>query len=204
MYMKLLCIISIILFSYNAGAQNNATYLSEKDIPKSIKFDGTFKEAVQYKDKEGEHLVLTSEGGEQKGDDRTKFVYGYCYLKNGDHLALQWKLYDLSGTCAEDVEAQFLPKTLAVTDLNKDGVAEVWLMYLAACKGDVSPSNLKIIMHEGSKKYAVRGTTRVKVNATEYNGGDFSFDEAFKQSLKVFRDYAHALWQKNVNETHFD
>ena len=40
---------------------------------------------------------------------------------------------------------------------------------------------MKIIMYQDNKKFAVRGTTKVKVSATDYMGGEYSFDEAFEK-----------------------
>ena len=91
-----------------------------------------------------------------------------------------------------------MPKSFAVTDLNKDGKAEVWLMYTTACTGDVSPPDMKIIMHEGVKKYAVRGTKKVKVSNKDFEGGKYTFDEAFKTGPEAFRQYAADMWKKNL------
>jgi hypothetical protein len=74
-------------------------------------------------------------------------------------------------------------------------------MYKTVCHGDVSPSNMKIIMYEGNKKYAVRGTNKVKVSDKEYDGGAYTFDEAFKNGPQPFRSYALQLWKKNLLET---
>lgn len=60
---------------------------------------------------------------------------------------------------------------------------------------------MKIIMYEACKKYAVRGTNRVKVSETEYDGGKYTFDAAFKTAPAVFMQYAINLWKKNLMET---
>lgn len=73
-------------------------------------------------------------------------------------------------------------------------------MYKTVCHGDVSPSNMKIIMYENNKKYAVRGTSRVKVSVNQYEGGEYTFDESFKQGSEIFRNYALQLWKKNLIE----
>ena len=95
----------------------------------------------------------------------------------------------------------FIDKAFAVTDLNKDGKAEVWIMYKVSCQGDVSPVPMKIIMYQYNKKFAVRGTTKVKVSAQEYVGGDFAFDDAFKIAPAEFRQYAEKLWKQHKQET---
>jgi len=201
-------ILFLLFLTQCAPPSISVAVLKEKDIPKTIKYKGDVEDAVKFTDKEGDHLVITtSETGTATvdGDDdyRTASLYAYCYSISNGQFIPSWKLYDYADDCQEDIEADYKPHSFAVTDLDHNGVAEVWLMYITACKGDVSPSDMKIIVHEGSKKYAVRGTTRVRTNATDYMGGEYTFDEAFKTAPNVFREYAKNLWKKNVNETHF-
>lgn len=73
-------------------------------------------------------------------------------------------------------------------------------MYKTVCHGDVSPVTMKIIMYEGNKKYAVRGDTRVSVSEGHTMGGEYTFDDAFKNGPAAFREYAKKLWAKNVVE----
>src|SRR5438045_6272198 len=94
----------------------------------------------------------------------------------------------------------FVDKAFAVTDLDKNGVAEVWVMYKNSCHGDVSPVTTKIIMYEGTKKYALRGESRVKVSATDYEGGSYILDDNFKNGESAFRKYAEKLWAQNKIE----
>ncbi|MES2328006.1 MAG: hypothetical protein V4539_00295 [Bacteroidota bacterium] len=88
-----------------------------------------------------------------------------------------------------------------MTDLNKDGKAEVWIAYKVSCQGDVSPVTMKIIMYQDNKKFALRGATRVKVSASEYRGGDYTLDEAFKNASPEIRQYAENLWMLHKVET---
>jgi hypothetical protein len=187
-----------------ASAQIKIVHLHEKEIPKNMPYKGGLKDAVQYTDKEGTHVVITAEdeNGDKNDGSRICSLYAYSYLKNGNSATLLWKLYDFAGPCGEDVEAQYKDATY-VTDLDNNGVAEVWLTYFEACKGDVSPSDMKIIMHQGARKFAMRGTTRVNEGGGNYDGGSYTFDEVFKAAPKSFRDYATQLWKKNVNEDHF-
>jgi len=203
--MKLLTIVMFLLTVQLASAQINVVHLHEKDIPKYMSYKGGLTDALQYTDKEGTHVVILAEEEVPDKDDkdnRTDNIYAFSYLKNGNSATLLWKMYDFAGPCDVDLEATYKDKAY-VTDLDKNGIAEVWLTYIEACKGDVSPSDMKVIMHEGAKKFAMRGTTRVKVNATGYVGGDYKFDEAFKTAPQSFRDYALQLWKKNVKEDHF-
>lgn len=204
--MKLSGLLALLFAVQVASAQVKVVHLQKKDIPKNMPYKGGFTDALQYTDREGIHvLIMTEDVTTSKGDGddaRTASLYAFSYLKNSNSATLQWKMYDFAGPCQEDVEATYKDNAY-VTDLDKNGVAEVWLTYIEACKGDVSPSDMKVIMHEGVKKFAMRGTTRVKVNATDYMGGNYTFDEAFKAAPPSFRDYAMQLWKKNVREDHF-
>jgi hypothetical protein len=176
-------------------------------LPKTIQYNGHIMNAVRWKDSLGDNIVITTETGatRSKGTDddsyRDAALYAYHFLLQADTWKLTWKVYDYTKECPLDIKANFIKNTFAVTDLNKDGKAEVWLMYKTVCHGDVSPSNMKIIMYEGDKKYAVRGTNKVKVSAKEFMGGEFAFDEAFKNAPELFRQYATQLWKKNIMET---
>jgi hypothetical protein len=187
-------------------AQLKITTLDKKDIPATIKYAGHIINAVRYTDVAGDHLVLTAETGltpskDKEIDGRDAALYAYHYKVTGNDFKLTWQTYDFIKDCPVDLAARYLPNTFAITDLNKDGKAEVWLMYVTVCHGDVSPSNMKIIMHEGDKKYAVRGENRVMATDKDFVGGKYTFDDAFKTGPEVFRQYAANLWKKNIMET---
>jgi hypothetical protein len=169
-------------------------------LPGGIKFAGELKEAVRWNDKLGDNIAITSETGkyqntawkhDNSGSDAELFAYHYIV---GDTARQTWKIYDFIKDCDLDMEANFVKGSLRVTDLNKDGVAEVWLMYKVNCAGDVSPVTMKLIMYEGDKKYAARGTTRVKLK--EYMGGDYTLDDAFKTAPAAYKTNVDKLWKQ--------
>jgi len=189
-------------------------------IPNFVKYKGSLDTAVHYTDKEGEHILITSEdfkldsaemvitsadnkdSSVSKTETKSANLYAYNYIISGKTAKLLWQMHDFVDSCDFDITAGYLPGTFAITDLDKNGIAEVWLMYKVDCASDVSPVPMKIIMHEGAQKYAMRGGTRVKVNATEYTGGKYIFDEAFSKAPEVFKQHARLLWSKNLME-HF-
>lgn len=201
---KLLSLCLILIICELAAAQVKVTHLNKITIPKRIKYIGHIINAVTYTDNGGKHLVITTETAETPsknadGDDyRDKALYAYHYLLQSGNYKLAWTVQDFVKDCPVDLAANFVKNTFAVTDLDKNSVNEIWLMYKTVCHGDVSPSVMKIIMHEGDKKYAVRGTTKVKVSSTQYEGGEYAFDNAFKAGPQVFRTYAKGLWTKNI------
>ncbi len=190
-----------LLIVQTVSAQIKITNIDKNELPKTITYKGHIINAVKYTDNEGEHLVITTETGivnvKEVGEDMKKAdLYAYSYLNSGNVFKLSWQMHDLVPSCPVDVIGKYIPGTFAVTDVNNDGKAEVWLMYIITCQGDASPCTMKIIMHSGDKKYAMRGTNQVKLDKAY--GGEYTFDDAFKNAPKLFRDYAQQLWKKNI------
>lgn len=172
-------------------------------LPAGIKYTGKIKEAVRYTDSLGDNIVVTTETGETPNksyptDARDAALYAYRYEINGDSVKRIWRVYDFIENCPLDIEASFIENTFSITDLNKNGVAEVWLMYTTVCHGDVSASTMKVIMYEGTQKFAMRGRNKVRITETRYDGGEYTFDLAFSNGPKEFRDFALKLWNQNL------
>jgi hypothetical protein len=127
-------------------------------------------------------------------------LHGYHYLKAKAKFALLWKTFDFVRDCPFDLELNFLPNCLTITDLDNNGIAESTYLYKLACRSDVSPAVLKLIMHEGKKKYAIRGETIVTVGPGEKMGGRKRIDPAFAKAPRIFKHYAVKRWQALVEE----
>lgn len=179
----------------------------------SIKYEGFIKNAVRWKDNLGDNIVITTETGydinkkfkHEFDDSSDAELFAYHYIISGNDAKQTWKVYDYISDCPVDLVASFVKNTFKITDLNQNGIAEIWLMYKTVCHGDVSPSDMKIIMYEGNQKYAMRGENKVQVGVDdkgkkEFEGGEFKFDENFKKAPKVFKDYAQKLWNANLIE----
>ncbi|HTK20039.1 MAG TPA: hypothetical protein VL442_11015 [Mucilaginibacter sp.] len=202
-----LVLVAMLLIAQFAAAQVKVIHLKKADIPTDMKYKGGFRDAVQYTDKDGTHTVITTEAMLSSPSDDNESVYtGYLhafnYLQTGNTVTLVWQMNDLAGPCGPDQDTRFHAGSLDVTDLDKNGVCEVWLVYRVSCHGYQTPSPMKVIMHEGVKKYAMRGTTKLKLKVTppQYMGGDYTFDAAFDTAPESFRAYAKQLWGKNLNE----
>jgi len=186
-------------------AQFKVTKLDKNSVPKNIQYNGNIVQAVGWTDNTGDNIVIltATDKTPSKGplDGRDAALYAYHYLVSGDSIKQTWKVYDYVKDCPVDIDLYFVDKTFAVTDLNKDGKAEVWIMYKNSCRGDVSPAPMKIIMYQDDKKFAVRGTNKVQHSANQYDGGAFTFDDAFKKAPAEFRQYAERLWKQHEVET---
>jgi hypothetical protein len=203
--MRASIVLLLLIFSQTCMAQIRVTNLGKSSIPNGIQYAGHIVKAVSWTDKMGENIVIATETGETQRKNleeayRDAALFAYHYLKKGSGWTLNWKVQDYIKQCPVDIKANYVKDTFAVTDLNMDGLAEIWLMYKTICRGDITPSNMKIIMYENGRKYAVRGTNRVEVSKNEIYGGKYTFDEPFKKGPEVFRIYAAQLWKKNLIE----
>jgi hypothetical protein len=184
--------------------------LSPNTIPKGIPYTGKIKDAVRWIDQQGDNVVITTETGiyankkSENGEGRDADLFASHYLIRKAGIEPTWKVTDRIKDCPLDVQVAFIKKAFQVTDLDKDGMAEVWIMYKTACHGDMSPCDMKIIMYEGQQKFAMRGTNKIKVSETETYGGEYKMDDAFTKGPKVFSDFAKKLWNKNILETWYN
>lgn len=160
---RIYLICSLLFYQNTTIAQT--TILPEKvatsRIPKKIKYSGSPVETWKWKDSLGENWLIlsTSENvvNENSGE-QTKRLFAYHYCKKDTGYRVLWKLNDMIRECPVDITVAFIKGTTSITDLDKDGIAETTILYKLACRGDVSPANMKLIMHEDSVKYALRGS----------------------------------------------
>ena len=199
----LLFIQSIFLYGQK---KYTTTKLKIESIPKEIKYTGKIIDAITWEDGLGKNLVITNETKSvlinfaQKEEYRFE-IYAYHYLLINNKPKFVWKIYDYVSGCLSDVQNEFINNTLSVTDLNNDGIAEIWVMYIIDCHGDVSPDHMKIIMYQGNQKYAMRGLNKVELH--DEDGGQYTFDKEFLKAPKAFKDYAIKLWKKNILQNHY-
>lgn len=203
--MKLPLSIFLLLSPVFIHAQLKIKQLNKASVPGEVKYSGIIKHAVTWTDSSGTHFVVASETGNvenrKQPENQDAELFAYHYSRTTAGFQLSWKLYDFIKDCPVDIKASFIKNTFAVTDLNQNGQAEVWLMYKTVCHGDVSPNDMKIVMYENDRKYAVRGRNKVSVSEKETIGGEFRFDAAFRNGPQAFRTYATKLWNRNIMET---
>jgi hypothetical protein len=180
-----------------------------KALPTEIRYEGKVVAGARWQDKNGENLLLLCQTGpfksprQELGEDDAKDarLYGYHYVRDKSRYQLFWKLYDYVDSCRFDLTAFFIRKSLTITDLDGNGIAESTFMYRLGCRSDIHPLQLKLIMHEGKAKYALRGETLVNVGAPPGGGPDRiigglnTIDPAFRSAPKTFLDYTLQQWK---------
>ncbi len=196
----------------NIGDISKPVLLDSSEIPSEIKFEGKIKDAIRWKDSSGENIVITSETGiyqstkfKHESDGSDAELFAYHFIKTNGSFQQTWKVYDFISDCPVDIVTEFVDSTFQLTDLDQDGIAEIWMMYKTACHGDVSPLDMKIIMYEGSQKYAIRGEDKVMHGVDDngekmYMGGEYTTDAAFSRGPAEFLEFAKKLWKENISE----
>lgn len=120
-------------------------------------------------------------------------------MANGTTWKQLWRTADAVTDCEFDLDLSLVPHSVSITDLNGNGVAETAFAYTKTCTSDVSPSELKVLLHEADRKYALRGSTRVQVGVDErgrkeFVGGERLPDSALKQAPKAFVAHAQRIF----------
>lgn len=184
-----------------AGDISFSEVSSETNLPK---VRGHVVRAVRFRDDSGENIVILSQteafvtpGTKQEPDSvqpYNKEVHAARYLVRDGEMEKVWQINDATEQCVADITADFIPEALRITDLNDNGIAEVWVDYAVGCIGDVSPNAMKIIMYEGKQKYAMRGHEKIRYD--QVKSGEFKMDEAFENSPKSIRTFAASLWKR--------
>jgi hypothetical protein len=171
-------------------------------IGEYIPFTGKVVAAWEVRDKKGLHvLFLTSLSGpsrDQPGSnriERTDLRVSF-YSKARGQWVEEWHIKDGVDCPMLDHNAGFFPGHVTVTDLNHDGIAEVTVPYKMFCGGGVDSDIIKVILRQGSEKYAVRGESLVRLRGQDSFGGSYKADASLtlprnapykKHLLKVWK-----------------
>jgi hypothetical protein len=173
-----------------------------KNIPSEFKYSGKVVASATWTDKNGENYILITETKEKETPNKkypgerflSKELYGYHYCFNDGNTNLLWKINDFVKDCEFDLTLDYIKKSLSITDINKDGIGESTFLYKLTCRSDVSPCDLKLIMHEGETKYAIRGSMVIKITNQKPYGGEMNIDNSFNSAPDGFLDYAKKQW----------
>lgn len=160
---------------------------------------------ASFSDSDGEHRVVFTEHAQvTKKDQRSKRLTVRHEQRGDDRAAwaLVWEAKDFVDDCEFDLTVAFVDASIAITDLDGDGRAEISFLYQLACRSDVSPLTLKLLMYEGTTKYALRGQSRVKVGEENgkdlEEGGSHEVDPAFAKAPPSFLAHATGQWARFV------
>jgi hypothetical protein len=240
--------LSAVLFSCKSSSKKNGNEkkadstsvtispvaLTAEQIPASIKVNGKLQEAWQWTDKSGENILVISyvepyddkEKNESGEEGQSAELHASQYVKKEGNYELLWKIDDGEKSCPFDITCKFIKDATTVTDLDKDAVAETTIQYRLACRSDVSPSAMKLVMYEGSVKYFLTGLSWIRsspedsLTVTEKDAnletlpgykkteeefmktfGRYESEKGFAGAPPEFLAYARQQWMKFVKES---
>ncbi len=172
------------------------------EIPKEIEYRGIVVEALKWADSSGTNILLLTQTGGFNFKDTTGEInakaeinaYLFTKKKSEKTYSRLWKLYDLVVCFGVDMYAGFYQRGLTITDIDKDGFAEITFIYKLSCRGDVSPATQKLILYEKTDKYAMRGETLIRAGNPKINNkNNFTPDDKLKTKTDFF-EFAKKRW----------
>lgn len=203
------------------------------DIPVTIKVKGRILEAWQWTDKAGEKMLVTSyvapyddkRKNQYDEEGQTAELYASLFQKKGSGYEAIWTLADDEKACPFDITCGFIENATTITDLDADGLAEVKLQYSLACRSDVSPAAMKLVLYENADKYSLKGlmwvaadpSMKFEITATNANMenapkfkdelsamywsfGRYESERDFANAPAAFLDFARKEWVKYAKE----
>ncbi|MEL6820421.1 MAG: hypothetical protein AAFP70_01570, partial [Calditrichota bacterium] len=188
----------VLLLSCN-NSEENKTNSPQPDKPKDViefrvmdnssinlsesMYEGNIVYKKAWQDLNGKNIVIFT------NKEHELFAYHYA-VKSGEVKLLR-RVYDFTeANCEFDLFADFIEKSITVTDLNNDNYGEITFAYQLACISDVSPKQLKLLMLQNGEKYIIRGQTEANLGYNEIIGGDKKIDASFEKAPPQFLEYA--------------
>lgn|GEM_PF-1209716 len=176
------------VFSLGAFDKNNTP------LKDSVK--GNIINGAGWTDANGIYTVLLSQTENKMiNGQQNQRIYASCFKNESGKWTREWLVQDFIENCEVDATCEFFPQSLTVTDNDHNNTGEVTFLYKLSCKGDVSPDQKKLIMYEGTTKYAIRGTTILLFNGGK-EGGEKKTDPSFNTAPKSLLDFANLQWDK--------
>lgn len=174
--------------------------LTAKKIPSEVEYPGDVVQAIQWEDKVGDNIIVLTETAPAQNKDRPEkdlfeaTLDGRHYVLQVDHWRPRWSIHDQVHECNLEIAANFVGD-IELTDLDEDGIAEVWILYRIGCHGPERPSYMKIVMYESEIRYSIKGLSDATIGEKR---GDYSMDPNFTNGPAAFREYATDLWNDNI------
>jgi hypothetical protein len=201
-HLMIIMVLIMLASCNNAPASTPIPLLEFKpDMIDSKLYKGKIRYGKRWKDARGENIVILTESGVYWKDiydaTRSAKLYAYHFLLNRDSTWEEaWKMNDMVDDCSWDVHCEFFEKSLNITDLDGDGLAEVSFAYALGCKGDGQPGEKKLVFFEGIDRYSLKGTTYYSENKKK---ADKVTETKFDDAPEAFVDYASEQWHKFGN-----
>lgn len=190
---EIFLLIGMTIFGHWAHGQDQ--------LPPFVDFIGENSDTLTWTDNQGVHLLLLEQSHALSNEEErtiSKTIRATHWLVKGGQHKKTWSFEDGVKDCPLDVEAKFLTAP-RFTDLDKDGIYEVWFMVQKACKGDISPSEVLVIMvDKENKTYRLEAEQLLVFPDKSTDGGAYDLKD-FLQLSQVYQDHAVEYLLKNYH-----
>lgn len=158
----------------------NIHAIGYNDIPRDVFYRGIIVECLEFDDANGHNILILTQtgmfpvsekneiGAYEKVGDRAE-VNAYLYARSDEKNSYKsiWKVTDFQECNDFDLYAGFTKKSLSVSDVNTDGMAEVSFQYTLSCRSDVSPADRKLYCFNSNEKFIFLGVTTLEGMSTD-------------------------------------
>lgn len=160
--------------------------------------------SVHFRDREGEGLLVLSRTDGQATDAENQQEVDKVVLKatlygrtaERDAFKARWQVEQETTCPGLDLDVDFYTDVSDVSDLNKDGVAELTVASHAFCGGGIDPHDIAIEMREGQANYTITGESLITPAGEDPIGGEREDSASLKAAPQVLRDHMDAVWQQ--------
>ncbi|WP_442112617.1 M949_RS01915 family surface polysaccharide biosynthesis protein [Pseudomonas sp. NUPR-001] len=161
-------------------------------------------QAVHFRDREGEGLLILSRGDDQVQDEQTSEDLDQVILTatlygrptERDTFKVRWKIENETDCAGLDLDVGFYTDVSGVTDLNNDGVAELTVASHAFCGGGIDPHELRVELREGQQSYAIVGQSLITPPGEAPYGGEREDSPSLQAAPVAIREHLDQVWNK--------
>ena len=167
----------------------------------NLSYKGNFQKGYVWEDALGKNYLIIS-GSPSKQDIESIHpeqreegflvdkLYSYHYVDSKEETRLLWDIKEYSSR-----GGYIWVDELSITDLDDDDIVETCVAY--------ESKQIKVIMHESDKKYAIRGNIQSASDeyGEAYNKWEYEMygRDSFYNANETFKAHALNLWEKIAN-----
>lgn len=160
--------------------------------------------SVHFRDHDGEGLLVLSRSDGQAVDAESEQEVDKVVLKatlygraaERDAFKPRWQIEQETTCPGLDLDVDFYADVSDVTDLDKDGTAEVTVASHAFCGGGIDPHDIAIEMREGQSVYTITGQSLITPAGEDPVGGEREDSASLKQAPELLRQHMDSVWQQ--------
>ena len=151
-----------------------------------------------------EFYIMKLEGNSK---NENRFISKIIAIYSIDNEIINTVSDSINSDCPTENYIGYLNNSFEITDLDRDNVIEITFIYKYYCKGDISPSSMRLIMFEDKDVYFLNGKMKNKFTTfetiQEFKDGKI-LENGFKNSPEEFHKWAKKKWDEYNYDNEFD